>query len=131
MAEQFKTEGERGLDGLGNGWGYDSGTTDRFPALEFAGNGVSNDKVNLILGKGHEFTTQQAADFLGVSRPYLVKLTDTGVIPCRKVGRSRRLQKADVVAYRDKSYAAASRESTVVSRLAGEGRNIDGSKSVD
>lgn len=47
-----------------------------------------------------EVTTTVAAQHLGVSRPTLIKLIDSGVIPARKVGTHRRLRSADVVAYK-------------------------------
>ncbi len=54
----------------------------------------------LVVRSTKDLTTEQAAAVLGVSRPTVVRLVETGKLPACMVGTHRRLSLGDGLAYR-------------------------------
>lgn len=63
------------------------------------GDGVTFVPISKLL------TTQQAADILNVSRPFLVKLLEDGAMPFEKIGRHRRVKAKYLFEYKRKREA--------------------------
>lgn len=57
-------------------------------------------KAVTLVADEPEITTQQAAELLHVSRPYVVGLVDEGKLPAHTVGKQRRLFLKDVLAHK-------------------------------
>lgn len=56
-----------------------------------------------------ELTTQEAADLINVSRPFLIKQLEEGIIPYYKVGKHRRIRFTDLMEYKTNIDAARSK----------------------
>ena len=70
-----------------------------------------------------ELTTQQAAELLNVSRPYLVKLLDERRIPFRRVGNRRRILLVDVMSFK---HADESERRAIAAELTTQAEPSDG-----
>ena len=83
---------------------------------------MSEGKAFSLIPMDKELTTQQAADILNVSRPYLNKILDLGDIAHRKVGRNRRIKFSDLMEYK-KSQEQKSKDA--LQELANQSQELD------
>jgi excisionase family DNA binding protein len=72
-----------------------------FAALRAVVRDMAQGLTITLIPHDKELTTKEAADILGVSRPFLVQLLDRGEIPYHRVGTHRRLRVEDVLGYRE------------------------------
>jgi len=75
-------------------------TPSMITVLEAAAGMVAGGAGVAVLATDGDLSSQQAADVLGVSRQYMVRLLDRGDIPSFKVGSHRRVNAEDLAAYR-------------------------------
>lgn len=64
--------------------------------------------------------TQEAADYLDISRPHMVRLLERGEIPFSKVGSHRRIKVSDLVGYQKKMKASRRKKLNFLAKQAQE-----------
>jgi excisionase family DNA binding protein len=60
---------------------------------------VRDGRAVVVLPEDESFTSQAAADYLGMSRPFLISLLDKDAIPFHRVGTHRRILFKDLLDY--------------------------------
>ena len=82
---------------------------------------MSEGRPIVLMPTEREFTTVEAANFLNVSRPFVIKEMEAGHLPHRKVGTHRRITLEDLLAYANKM---RSQQAGALERMADNAREL-------
>lgn len=86
--------------------------------------GMSVGRSMAVIQTVMEVSTQEAADFLEVSRPHVVRLLEKGDIPFTKAGTHRRIKISDLIAYQKTLKATRKKQLKFLTKQAQE-LNLD------
>ena len=101
------------------------GSRDSMPAdlrdlLGWVSDSLIEDHAVWLVAEDDLLTTQQAADFLGISRPYLIRLLEAGKVPFRRVNSHRRIRMADIAAFGERWQSERVTGAAAITRLLDE-----------
>jgi excisionase family DNA binding protein len=82
---------------------------------------MSEGRPVMLVPSNQEFSTVEAAHFLNVSRPFVIKEIESGKLPHRMVGTHRRVAFEDLIAYARKM---RERQEAALERLAENSREL-------
>lgn len=82
---------------------------------------MSEGKTVVLMPDKQEFTTVEAANYLNVSRPFVIKEIEEGRLKHRMVGTHRRITLEDLLAY---ERAMRKRQSAALERMADNARDL-------
>lgn len=82
---------------------------------------MANGYAVTVVPVAAEVTAQQAAEILGVSRPFVIRLVEEGRLACRLVGTHRRIPIADLLAFKEANRAE---RRAIASELAAEAQEL-------
>jgi excisionase family DNA binding protein len=81
---------------------------------------MSEGKPFALMPEKQELTTVEAANFLNVSRPFVIKEIDAGRLAHRMVGSHRRVLLGDLIEYADRMRTTREAALQALSTLSGE-----------
>lgn len=82
---------------------------------------MSEGRPVVLMSTEQEFTTVEAANFLNVSRPFVIKELESGRLPYRQVGSHRRIAMEDLMAYAQNMRA---QQTSALNRMADNAREL-------
>jgi len=82
---------------------------------------MSEGRAVMLVPADQEFTTVEAANFLNVSRPFVIKEIESGRLPHRKVGSHRRIAFDDLMDYAQKM---REQQTSALERMADNAREL-------
>jgi excisionase family DNA binding protein len=91
-----------------------------YQTLRLAAHLLAQGRAVSIIPYNQMLTTNQAAELLNVSRPYLVRLLEAGEIPFQRVGTHRRIRFEDLMRYRAKRDADRQQKLSEITRFSQE-----------